>query len=50
VEVFHHRELWAVLQQRCMGADFSWDGPMARYEEVYRRAVEAHGQAASGVR
>jgi starch synthase len=31
---------WAAIQARGMRADHGWAGPAARYEELYRRAIE----------
>ncbi len=41
VEIYRHRDLWKLLQQRCMARDFSWDKPAAAYVRVYRSALAA---------
>jgi starch synthase len=42
VESYHHRDLWAALQQRCMTADFSWRSSATKYLAIYQRALAAH--------
>jgi starch synthase len=36
---------WWKLRRRAMACDFSWNRSAARYEELYRKAVAAAGQA-----
>ena len=36
---------WAELQRRGMATDSSWAGPAARYEQLYRRAIELRQSA-----
>jgi starch synthase len=50
VEIYQHPELWTLLQERGMSANFSWDGPVEGYLAAYRRALGLHEQALSGTR
>ncbi len=43
VEVYRHRDLWALLQGRCMAHTYSTLRAAQRYVEVYRRAQAWHG-------
>ncbi len=36
---FGDREGWQTLMRRGMACDFSWEGPVAKYEAVYRKAL-----------
>jgi len=39
VEIYHHRDIWRLLQERCMARDFSWGSSAAKYVDIYREAL-----------
>ncbi|MGH2507849.1 MAG: glycogen synthase [Ktedonobacteraceae bacterium] len=43
IELYHFKDAWRVLQQRCMAADHSWQASARRYVEVYHQARVFHG-------
>ena len=38
VEIYHHHDLWRLLQLRCLSSDFSWSVSAGRYVDIYRWA------------
>ncbi|HKH12340.1 MAG TPA: glycogen/starch synthase [Rubrobacter sp.] len=38
VALYRRPDAWHGLQERAMAADFSWEGPARRYEELYEKA------------
>ncbi len=46
-EIFRDQTLWAILMERAMSRDFSWDAAAQRYEQVYADLVSQAGEAAA---
>jgi len=40
LDAWRNRRSWAWYMRRCMDTDFSWDGRIDSYMEVYRKALE----------
>ncbi|HEY4036533.1 MAG TPA: glycogen synthase GlgA [Ktedonobacteraceae bacterium] len=40
--LYRFKDIWQILQQRGMEADYSWYASAKRYVEVYRNAIEYH--------
>ncbi len=38
VEIYHHPDVWAQIQQKAMRSDVSWTQPSHAYYDLYRRA------------
>jgi starch synthase len=49
VEVSADKDAWQRLMRNAMAQDFSWDRSAARYEELYRRVIEAKQGTVQGV-
>jgi len=40
--LYRFKDIWQILQQRGMEADYSWYASAKRYVEIYRNAIEYH--------
>jgi starch synthase len=47
IETYRYEDIWRVLVQQAMNADFSWESSAAKYVELYRRALSNQPERAN---